>query len=95
MGTLEREPAEIKAAWDKVNGLIAEFAIDPDVKKIVADIEGGMETTQYHYGDYMAALSPYAKKGPMALHILSKAMVKAGGDPDGIAWAVKLLKGGN
>ena len=77
---------------DKVRGLISEFSKDKDIVDTVALIEGRMMSTKGHYGDYMSFLAPYQAK-PTALYIISEALRIAGGNSEGIAWAVKLLKG--
>jgi hypothetical protein len=77
---------------EKVALLIEELSKDPDVIKIVKDIEGKIMTTQDHYGDYMEFLSQYSKS-MTELYIISKAMIKAGANANGVSWAVKLLKG--
>ena len=76
----------------KVKGLIEELAKDPDVINAVKDIEGRIMTTKYHYGDYMAFLSPFTKQVG-ALYIMSQALILAGADYEGVQWAVRLLKG--
>ena len=81
-----------QAQAEKLKILIQEFSKDADIVKIVTDIEARIATTQYHYGDYMAALSQFNKSRTM-LYIMSQAMVRAGADVEGVAWAVRLLKG--
>ena len=77
---------------EKVQGLIKEFSIDKDIIQVVNDIESRHATTQDHYGDYMSFLAPYQAK-PTALYIISEALVLAGASREGVAWAIKILKG--
>ena len=86
---LEAKKAEVKA---KMEGLIADFAKDPDVISAVKQIESGPKTTKGNYGRYMSFLSPY-QKDRTALHIMSQAMKRAGGDAFGIDSAISLMTG--
>lgn len=81
--------AEQKA---KMETMIDEFAKDPDVVQAVKQFESGVKTTKDNYGKYMAFLSPYAKN-PVALHIISQAMMRAGGNANGIRSAMGLITG--
>lgn len=76
----------------KVDGLIQEFSKDPDIMGFVQKTESGIKTTQDNYGAYMAFLTPYANKS-MALHIISEALKLAGANANGVAWALRILKG--
>jgi len=80
-------------ATDKANMLIEEFSKDTDIVEFVKRTEGRIATTKGHYGEYMHFLSPYTGKDPIYLYILSQALIKAGADSYGVAWAVRILKG--
>ena len=77
---------------EKVKGLVIEFSKDQDIIDTVKLIEGRIATTQDHYGDYMNFLTPYQSKAT-ALYIISEALILAGANRKGVAWAIKLLKG--
>jgi len=79
---------------DKIELAIDNMASDPDVIAAVKSIESDtLKTTQDNYGRYMSILSPFAESGRTMLYIMSQAMIRAGGNANGIAWAVKLLVG--
>ena len=82
--TEEEKKAKIQAA-------IKDLGTDPDIIKIVADIEGRIKTTQGHYGDYMAFLTNFQKDRVM-LYIMSEALLMAGADHQGISGALMILK---
>jgi hypothetical protein len=74
----------------KLEAAIDDLARDPDIKKIVADIEGRIKTTKGHYGDYMSFLTNF--KDRTSLYIMSQALLKAGADQEGISGALMILK---
>ena len=74
----------------KINSAIDDLARDPDIIKIVSDIEGRIKTTKGHYGDYMAFLTNF--KDRTSLYIMSQALIKAGADQEGISGALMILK---
>lgn len=77
---------------EKIKAAIQDLARDPDIIKIVKDIEGRIKTTRGHYGDYMSFLTNFQKDRVM-LYIMSEALLKAGADHQGISGALMVLKG--
>ena len=72
--------------------LATDISNEPDIIKMVKEIEGRPATTQNHYGDYMAFLSPISKDR-IVLEVMGMALVKVGANPQGIAWANRILVG--
>lgn len=70
-----------------VDGLVIELA-DP-----VAKIEARPETTQHHYGDYMALFSTLAGGSKFTLLCVANAAKRAGGNPLGISAALRIITG--
>lgn len=68
-----------------INGVVSE------VKPVVDAIEARPMTTQNHYGDYMGFLSRF--DNDQSRMVMSVALLRAGGNAQGIIDAVKLLKG--
>ncbi len=69
----------------EVHALIIDIA--QDLKPIVANIEKSPETTQHHYGDYMAAIGEY--KSPHN-KIIATALLVAGANIHGVKSACKI-----
>lgn len=67
------------------------FAADPDVLKIVKDIEAKLATTRNHYGDYGAALSAMSGGRKVVAQLLGVAFVKAGANAQGVSDAITHL----
>ena len=65
------------------------FSTDPDIIKMVQDIEAKPETTRNHYGDYGSALSRLSQGRKIVAQLLSLAFVKAGANAQGVADALK------
>ena len=70
---------------ERVHAIILDLAID--LKPIVRDIENSPETTQGHYGDYMAALSEAGSKANR--HIVATALIVAGANVIGMKGAMQ------
>ena len=68
----------------KLEELIAEFAKDSDIQKLVTQIEAKPETTQHHYGDYGAAIAHISKGSKTAAYVIKEAMKRCGGNSQGI-----------
>jgi len=79
----------------KIDLMIEDLA--GDFKGVVSDIEKRIKTTQNRYGDYLDTLSllmsKTKEKDNTSLYIYSTAMIKAGGNKQGILSAVKILRG--
>jgi RNA binding exosome subunit len=75
---------------EKIEKMIKETAeiLRPEVEKIEASIM----TTKGHYGEYMALLSSFAQS-KAKLFIVSKALLHAGANKEGIAGALMILNG--
>lgn len=67
------------------------FAADPDIQKIVKDIEAKPATTRNHYGDYGAALSSLSQGRRIVAQLLGLAFVKAGANAQGVADALRVM----
>jgi len=63
---------------------VDDFAADPDIQAMVAEIEARPATTQHHYGDYGARLSKLSKGRAIVAQLLALAFVKAGGNYIGV-----------
>lgn len=63
---------------------VDDFAADPDIQAMVAEIEAKPETTQHHYGDYGASLSKLSQGRTVVAQLLALAFVKAGGNRLGV-----------
>ena len=63
---------------------VDDFAADPDVQKMVAEIEAKPATTQHRYGDYGAKLSGLSQGNKTIAQLLALAFVKAGGNYIGV-----------
>lgn len=63
---------------------VDDFAADPDIQKMVKDIEAKPATTQHHYGDYGAALSQMAQGRRIVAQLLALAFIKAGANRTGV-----------
>ena len=59
-----------------------------EMKPVVANIEKSPLTTKDHYGDYMAFLSKVPKE---QIKTFGMVLIKAGANPSGVGWAIKLL----
>ena len=70
---------------------VNDFAADPDIQKMVKDIEAKPATTRNHYGDYGAALSQLSQGRKAVAQLLALAFVKAGGNAQGIADALRVM----
>ena len=79
-------------ALKKLNDVIVEFSKDSDIIDTVKRIESKPETTQNHYGDYMAFLTPFAGD-PISFRVMSGALAMAGGNVLGIHSAIRIIKG--
>ncbi len=77
----------------KIEQAIAGLAVDPDIQEIVKQIEGSIKTTQNHYGKYMQFLNDYVGK-PGTLYVVSRAIIRAGANSQGVASALQILTGG-
>jgi len=77
---------------EKMAVLIEQFSTDVDIVSFVKKTENSIATTRDHYGNYMHFLTEYASK-PTALHVISRSLIMAGANVDGVLWAVKILKG--
>lgn len=80
-----------KEQEEKLKMVIDSLASDPDIVKLVREIEARPLTTQYHYGDYGTAISALANGSRTTAYVISQAMKKAGGSVEGIDWAVRLF----
>lgn len=67
------------------------FAADPDIQKIVKDIEAKMATTRNHYGDYGAALSQLSQGRRNVAQLLGLAFIKAGANQTGVMDALRVM----
>ena len=74
---------------DKINQCIKSFNNDPDIIKIIKDINNRTQTTQNNYGDYMNILSPIKDK--VSRYILSQALINNGGNINGINSALQII----
>lgn len=72
----------------KIAELITSLAAD--FKDDVAKIEGGIKTTQNHYGRYMALLSTM-NQNKTTTHILALALIEAGANRQGVLDAYKIM----
>ena len=90
---IDQAEAERVRRAKKLTDTIVAFSKDPDIVEAVKKIEARGETTQYHYGDYLGFLSPYSGD-KLAFTVISRALVLAGANPDGVEWACRLIKGG-
>ena len=70
---------------------VDEFAADPDIQKMVQDIEAKIATTRNHYGDYGAALSSISGGRKIVAQLLALAFVKAGANQQGVADALRVM----
>jgi len=75
---------------EKVNKAVDLMAKDPDILKIVREIEASPKTTKGHYGRYMHFIGNFASQPGMVRLVIAPALKKAGADPYGVDWAVKL-----
>jgi len=80
--------ADQKIAIDK---LVKETAQDPELIKLVRDIEAGPNTTKGNYGRYMSVLSGFKDKS--AVLIMAQALKRAGGNAEGINAAQMFITG--
>ena len=69
--------------------LITDLAAD--FKPIVAEIEGGIKTTQNNYGRYGALLNQLSKGDKRIAGILALALIKAGANSVGVNNGLKLF----
>jgi hypothetical protein len=76
---------------EKQQQFVNEFAADPDIVKLVADIEAKPATTRNHYGDYGAALSKLSGGRKVVAQLLGLAFVKAGANSQGVNDALNVL----
>lgn len=78
--------------WNNLNPaqqkLIDELVAD--YKPIVDEIESGIKTTKNNYGKYMAILG---KTDASIRNVVAYVLVKAGADPEGVRWGMKLASG--
>lgn len=65
-------------------------AIVEELKPIVKKIEASIPTTRDHYGSYMQVLSEAPDLSTKKL--MAAALIKAGANEGGVAWALKLTK---
>ena len=77
----------------------AQAAIDSlteDMRQVVQGIESGLTsgTTQNNYGGYMTAINTLVPdSNRVSLYVVSKAMVAAGGNVEGIKSALRIIAG--
>ena len=76
---------------EKQQQFVNEFAADPDIVKLVADIEAKPATTRNHYGDYGAALSKLSGGRKVVAQLLGLAFIKAGASQQGVSDALTHL----
>lgn len=76
----------------KINKAIDNLGQDPDMRALVQEIESGIKTTKGNYGKYMEILTPHVGSKAM-LYVVGQALIKAGADSYGVAWATRILKG--
>jgi RNA binding exosome subunit len=72
-----------------IDKAISELAAD--LVSTVKSIETSIETTQNHYGQYLAILSMYKEKSISTVMVLTKALIKAGANEEGVHSALSLL----
>ena len=84
---------KLNQAKEYVEKVSAIMSTDPDIIKMVKDIEGGIKTTKDNYGRYMGFLSNFTSQSKLMVIGVAKGMKLAGGNVNGIDWAVKLLVG--
>ena len=70
---------------------VDDFAADPDIQKMVQDIEAKPATTRNHYGDYGAALSMLSQGRKVVVQLLALAFVKAGANQTGVMDALRVM----
>ena len=70
---------------------VNDFAADPDIQKMVKDIEAKLATTRNHYGDYGAALSQLSQGRKAVAQLLGLAFIKAGANRQGVLDALNVL----
>jgi hypothetical protein len=80
------------ATQEKLNPVIVQFSKDQDIIDFVKKTEGRTATTQGHYGDYMAFLTPFTKD-KLSLYVMSEALKLAGADVQGVQGAMMILNG--
>ena len=68
-----------------INDLAADF------KPIVAEIEGGIKTTQHNYGRYGVLLNQLSKGDKRIAGILALALIQAGANSVGVNNGLKLF----
>ena len=83
---------KVAEAKERLNPVLKETALDADIIALVKDIEGSIQTTQNHYGRYMAFLSLF-NKDKMALYVMSEALKLAGANVSGVQSAMMILNG--
>lgn len=76
------------ADQDVMNELVASLA--DDLREIVTEIEGGMQTTQNHYGRYMSVLAAVGQNEPSVKKVVAAALIKAGANHAGVSNALNL-----
>jgi hypothetical protein len=77
---------------EKINSMIDEFSKDPEIVDFVKKTEKSLATTQNHYGKYMSFLTPFSSK-PVTLYIMSRALIGAGANAQGVGSALRVIKG--
>jgi len=71
----------------KVTEMVA--ALKPDLEPLVAQIEARPETTQGHYGDYMAVISDLAQGSKTMAQLVALALIESGANRRGVAAALQ------
>lgn len=64
--------------------------LEPELMEIVANIEGGISTTQNNYGRYMSAISTLTEAG-LNIHLAAILLIRTGANKGGVQSAVTIL----
>jgi hypothetical protein len=78
-----------KPSPEQIAALVLDLA--QDFKPLVAKIESGIQTTQNHYGRYMAIISTFGKGDRNVSEVIARALVQAGANVPGVASAQSIL----
>ena len=77
-----------EAAKDRARASMQEVA--DSLKDLVEKIEGGIATTQNHYGDYMNIIGAVSKGDRESADIIAQALILAGANERGVSDALRV-----
>ena len=90
MTTQTKPTSDQKTQQNKIQQIIKSLDNDPDIMKVIKDIEESVKTTQNHYGRYMSFLSSF--KTDVSFYIMSETLKRNGGNLQGIRSALSILR---